>query len=117
MRINAGFFDDSTAGATLTGMAAELTLRDVMNHMSNGFAQFNERLDRIEGRMGRIDDGLTGMKSELAGIKRQLQQINDCLEAIENILSRHRKTSVPRRRSRAGIAAIDRPGAHVRIAA
>jgi len=76
-------------------MADDLTLQDVVNRMLNGFAQLNGRMDRVE----------TGVK----GIKEELRRINDRLTAIENILWRHRKSSVSRSRSRAGIAAIDRP--------
>ena len=60
-------------------MADELTLQDVVNHMSNGFAQLNGRMDRLESN-------LRDVKSRLGGVEQELQKTNERLTAIEEDL-------------------------------
>ena len=80
------FFGDEPVSGTLPDMADELTLQDVVNHMSNGFAQLNGQMDRFEGRMGRLESDMKDVKSRLCGVEEQLQKTNERLTAIEEDL-------------------------------
>ena len=99
-------------------MADELTLQDVVNHMSNGFAQLNGRMDRFEGRMDRLESDVKGLKSDVMGIKQQLHQINDRLTAIEeDLVASMEDIGVIKSEQKTQNRRLDRLESHVGIAA
>ena len=92
-------------------MADELTLQDVVNHMSNGFAQLNGRMDRLES-------DVKGVKSAIAGVKEQLQKINERLTAIEeDLVASMEDIGVIKSEQKTQNRRLDRLESHVGIAA
>lgn len=98
-------------GGTLASMADELTLQDVVNHVSNGFAQLNGRMDRLES-------DVKDVKSRLGGVEQQLEKIIERLAAIEeDLVASMEDIGVIKTEQKTQNRRLDRLETHVGLAA